>query len=116
MVILDANDTERALIAAELQEEMPCEIASALTLAGALKQLILRAALVILDWSNLRLQAPGWLKLQRAARGAPILILASRGDVAELENLGVKLSNVMIRPFTVGEVVARARKLLEEES
>ena len=110
LVATDAN--ERALIAAQLQEELACAVASAANADGALTLLVVRAALVIVDLRGL--DGERWEKLRAAARGSPLLVLASRAGsavVALRED-----ARVMYRPFTIGDVVARAREMLEEKS
>jgi DNA-binding response OmpR family regulator len=108
LVATDAN--ERALIAAQLQEELPCTVASAADAEEARALLTLRADLVIVDWRGL--DAPDVERLRAAARGARLLVLASRVDHARM----APRDRVLYRPFTIGQVVARARKILEEKS
>jgi DNA-binding response OmpR family regulator len=114
VVIIAQNWNERALIAAQLQEESVCRVESAGDLEVGLAQLILRAALIILDWSDQNVTSELWSKFQAAARGAPILVLARRIDHEELEKLGVNSASVLFRPLTVGQVVQRAREALKE--
>jgi DNA-binding response OmpR family regulator len=114
VLIIGQNAVERALIAAQLQEETPCAVESAATIRDALARLVIRPALVILDWSALAEDAQTGFRA--AARGAPMLLLASRDDGESLERAGVDLRCVIFRPFTVGDVVVRARELLEGAS
>jgi hypothetical protein len=74
----------------------------------------LRAALIILDWSDQEIGAELWCKFRAAARGAPILFLARQLDREELARLGIHPANDLFRPFTVGDVVRRAREWLGE--
>lgn len=114
IVIVGADLTERALIAAELQEEEQCRIESTESIQDALAFLILRASLVVMDWSGLDFPSRDWPRLQAGARGAPILVLAGSVDRAQIEQLGIPPTRVLFRPLTVGQVVARARELLLE--
>ncbi len=114
-VVIVARDlNERALIAAQLQEETPCRVESAADLEDGLALLILRAALIIVDWSDQEIAPDLWSKFRAAARGAPILLLARQLNREELARLGIDPANVLFRPFTVGDVVRRAREWLEE--
>jgi DNA-binding response OmpR family regulator len=112
VVLLVADANERALIAAQLQEELSCAVASAADLDDALALLIVRATLVTIDLRGLDVER--WEKLRAVARGAPLLVLASRTDRATVARLG--FGQVMYRPFTVGDVVVRAREMLKEKS
>ncbi len=115
IVIIVGSRIERALIASQLQEEVQCEVASAATFEEGLAQLVIRASLIILDWSNLDTGAGQWEKTRRAARGAPILVLAGSAELRQIQSLSIKASQLLVRPFTVGEVVNRARDLMRGE-
>ncbi len=114
VVIIAQDWNERALIAAQLQEESFCRVESAGNLEDGLAHLVLRAGLLILDWSNQKVTSELWSKFQVAARGAPVLVLARKFDREELEKLGVSPAGVLFRPLTVGQVVQRARESLKE--
>jgi hypothetical protein len=114
VIILARDWNERALIAAQLQEEVLCRVESAGDLEDGLALLILRAALVILDWSDQEISADLWSKFLAAARGAPILILARQLDREELARLLIDPASILFRPFTVGDIVRRACEWLEE--
>lgn len=114
VVILVRDWNERALVAAQLQEEIPCRVESGTDLEEGLALLILRAALIIVDWSGQEISPELWSRFRAAARGAPILILARQLDREELARLLIDPAHILFRPFTVGDVVRRAREWLEE--
>lgn len=116
IVIVVQDWNARALIAAQLQEEIPCRVEAVASLLEGLALLIRRAALVILDWSDQEIYAERWARFRVAARDARILILASHLQEAELKRLGIPEAEVLVRPFTVGQVVTRARQMLKEVS
>ncbi len=115
VIIASQNLNERALIAAQLQAETACYIDACATLREVLGLLVLRAALVIIDWANLEMTESEWSKIRTSLRGARLLILASHVNPSPMSELGIDFKSVLFRPFTVGEVVQRARKLLEGE-
>ncbi len=113
VVVVVPDAIQRGLIVAQLQEETGWTIDGAATIADALALDLSRAALVILDWLNLDVSDEQWAKLRSAARGVPILVLASRADRERIARFGVDAVAVMYRPFTIGDVVSRARTLLK---
>lgn len=113
VIIASQNLNERALVAAQLQSEIGCHVDTCATLQQVLGLLVLRAALVIIDWSNLEIAASEWSKIQMNLRGARLIVLASHVDEKQMIESGIDFKLVMFRPFTVGEVVKQARELLE---
>ncbi len=113
MIMASQNLNERALIAAQLQSETTCHIDTCATLREVLGLLVLRAALVIIDWANVEMTESEWSKIQTNLRGARLLVLASHIDEKQMIELGVDFKSVMFRPFTIGEMVQRACELLE---
>lgn len=112
VILVSGNLTERALIAAQLQAEVPCKVEGAATIRDALALLVTRAALVILDWSGLQPSVAEWSRLVAGARGAPVLVIAGNADREQIDELAVKPTRVLCRPLTVGDVVSQALQLL----
>lgn len=115
VVVVAENAKERALITAQVQEELSCEAASAPDFDDAIARMLVRAALIIVDLDNLTIGAEQWTRLSAAARGAPTLVIARRAAGALIDRLAIDRADVMFRPVAIGDVVARARELLREE-
>ncbi len=113
VVVLAADRTERALIGAQLAESLQVRADGAESVRDAIAHLLLRAGLVIVDSTGLDIGGEEWNKLRAAARGAPILVLARNIDRLQLEQNGIQSAHVLFRPFAVGEVVTRARELIQ---
>ncbi len=114
VLIIAQDRNERALIAAQLQQEAPCQVVSAANLEDGLEPLVLRTALVIVDWSNQDITPDRWSTFLGAAGRVPILILARAIDREALAKVGIEAASIVLRPFTVGDVVKRALEKLEE--
>ncbi len=112
-IVVVPDAVQRGLIVAQLREETGWTVNGAVTIAGALALELSRAALVILDWSNLALSDEHWDEMRAAAPGVPILMLASRADRERIRRSAVDDVAVVYRPFTIGDVVLRARALLK---
>lgn len=115
VVVLVADRSERALIGAQLEESLQVRVDGAESIRDALAHLLLRAALVIVDSTGQEIGGEEWSRLRASVRGAPILVLARNIDKLQLEQYGIQPTQVLFRPFTVGEVVARAREFIQGE-
>jgi hypothetical protein len=116
-IILIVNKTsERAAIAAQLQAEIQSSVEGAVALTGAFPLLVSRPELVIVDWSDLEITRDSWTRFQAVLRGAPALVLALQLDRQRLEQWGVRPGSWLLRPLTIGDIIKRAKELLEETS
>ncbi len=115
-IILIAQDrNERALVASQLQEELDCQVDGAASVEDAIALLIVRATLIVLDWSDQSISPEIWSGFRAAARGAPILVLARRLASQEFSKFGIDAAHILFRPFTVGDVVRHACELMRKE-
>lgn len=113
VVIVSGDLTERALIAAQLQQDVGCRVEGVENMRDALAALVLTSALVIVDLSKVAGEFE-LSKFRAAARGVPVLVLASRADGERIKEFESDPARVLFRPFTVGDVVERAGRILAE--
>ncbi len=114
-VLIIAQDwNARVLIAAQLQQEISCQVVGAANLEDGLERLPLLTSLIIVDWPSMNVAPDRWWGFRAAAARVPVLILARKSDRKELVRLGIETKSILFRPFTVGDVVNRSREMLGE--
>lgn len=117
-IILVAKEWKtRALIMAQLAEE-GYKVMALQTIEEAVMLLcrgIARPGLIILDTAGQSLKEPILTDLQTLAGGAPILICTGPFDLAQFDFEKAGFTHVLVRPFTVGDVVSAVRKVMSKE-
>jgi DNA-binding response OmpR family regulator len=108
----------RALITAQLSEEgyqvMALRIIEeAVMLLG---RAMVRPRLIILDTTDQSLKEPVLADLRALAGDAPILVCTGPFDLAQFDFEEVGLTNLLVRPFTVGDVVKAVREVIGNEA
>ncbi len=114
VLVISRDWNVRALIAAQLQHEFGCPVDSADSLRGALERLILRAAVVVIDWRDLETPPALWSIFRAALRDARLLVLASPLEADRLQQLKIDSTSILFRPFTIAEIAARTHEFLTE--
>jgi DNA-binding response OmpR family regulator len=114
-IMLISNEwPSRALIRAELIEE-GYEVQGLLSLEDALRLLRTNETfprLIIFDAMGYSLDPPALELLKEMSQKAPILICASAYQASQVDFKGLGFYFLMVRPFTVGDVVGRAKTIL----
>ena len=118
-IVLVAREWKaRALLRAQLSEE-GYEVVALRTIEEAMMLLshgMLRPSLIILDTMGQSLNESVLTDLQALADHAPILVCAGPFDLARFDFEGAGFANVLVRPFTVGDVVNAVRNVLGDEA
>jgi len=118
-IILVAREWKaRTLLRAQLLEE-GYEVTALRTIEEAMMLLcrgMVRPRLIILDTIGQSLKEPMLTDLQALAGNAPILVCTGPFDLARLDFEEVGLTNLLVRPFTVGDVVNAVCEILSNEA
>lgn len=114
-IILIAKEWKaRALITAQLSEE-GYEVMALRTIEEAMMLLsrgMIRPRLIILDTIGQSLKGYILADLHALAGNAPILVCTGPFDLAQFDFEGAGLTNLLVRPFTVGDVVNAVCEIL----
>lgn len=118
-IILIAREWKtRSLLRAQLLGES-YEVTALRTIEEAtmlLSRGMVRPRLIILDTLGQSLKEPFPVDLQALADDAPILICTGPFDLDQLDFEEADFTNVLVRPFAVGDVVNAVREVLGNES
>ncbi len=104
----------RAFIRAQLLEE-GYEVSSTEDLGQAIARLCgaaLRPSLIVLDTVGQDIDPSGWANLQALTDHAPLIICTGVYELNSLDLPEASAVKVLVRPFTVGEVVEAVKALL----
>jgi len=114
-IILIAKEWKaRAFITAQLSEE-GYEVMALRTIEEAMMLLgrgLVTPHLIILDTAGQSLKASILADLQALAGDAPILVCSGPFDLTQLDFEKAGFTNLLVRPFTVGDVVDKANQIL----
>ena len=114
-IILIAREWKaRALITAQLSEE-GYEVMALRTIEEAMMLLgrgLVTPHLIILDTAGQSLKASILADLQALAGDAPILVCSGPFDLTQLDFEKAGFTNLLVRPFTVRDVVDKVNQIL----
>lgn len=117
-IILIAREWKaRAFIMAQLSEE-GYEVVALRSIEEAMMLLgrgMVRPRLIILDTLGQSLREPTLADLQTLADDAPLLVCTGPFDLARFDFREAGFANLLVRPFTVGDVVNAVREMLGNE-
>jgi DNA-binding response OmpR family regulator len=118
-IILVAREWKaRALLRAQLLEEGH-EVMALPTIEEAMMLLcrgMVRPRLIILDTVGQSLKEPILADLQALAGDAPILVCTGPFDLARFDFKEAGLTDLLVRPFAIGDVVNAVREILGNEA
>ncbi len=118
-IVLVAREWKaRALLRAQLSEE-GYKVMALRTIEEAMMLLgrgMVRPGLIILDTMGQGLNESVLTDLQALADDAPILVCTGPFDLARFDFEEAGLTNLLVRPFAVGDVVSAVREVLGNEA
>lgn len=114
-ILLIAADWQlRALVRAQLLEE-GYSVRATTSLVPALGHLVhsgQKPAVTIVDVQGLAVQASSLLHLWQRTGQAPLILCGGAWDRESLAQEGLPPAHVLLRPFSIGELVAQAQRVL----